>query len=101
MQVSTAVRGIWHFQSWCKYLHTCGWMYADLQLTAVIAIVYSLCCAELTEKDRRFREHSSQQKEIKVFTCLSFLEMCPFLRNVIYQECCYTDVLENAFRTAG
>lgn len=51
MHVLTAVRGIWHFQSWCKYLHACGWIYADLQLTAVIAIAYSFCCAELVEKD--------------------------------------------------
>lgn len=38
---------------------------------------------------------------MKVFTCLSFIELCPFLRNVVHQERCYIDVLENTFKTAG
>lgn len=55
VHVLTAVRGIWHIQSWCKYLHMCGCMYAALFLhvTAVIVIVYSFCCVEFMEKDKQ------------------------------------------------
>lgn len=50
---------------------------------------------------RQFAVHLSQQKKIKAFACLSFTELCPFLKNVVCQEHCYTGALENASKTAG
>lgn len=100
-KVSACVNSCWRHMAFSKLVQIFTHMWMDVCRSSVdsshsYGLQFLLCRAY---GKRQFTVHLSQQKKMKVFTCLSFIELCPFLRNVVYWECCYIDVLENTVKT--